>query len=433
MTRTGIGRRPRSVVQSGVLLLVFSGVGACASDDDSDVADRDRGESPTGDAASGTTATAATSMTTSTTSTSTSSTTTTPTTSAETTSPESRTASESDPNDGTQPPQHQTLYDSMNLPVSLGWGGTNLPQPDFSCFDAAVEGAPPATRAAVEQIENATEPFAWYGFELDVRKELATYYTHCVDLQFARRMLVMGMINLMEDAECIVSEWETVLDSDVLASMVAAGPQDMPDPTARALVGGVMTCNSMPQDWWVDDIALELEAHYQYTADQAHCVAERFVETFGFEPAIRHRVLTIPMLTLTDEEVAALAPDACGVTIEFLPFSGGSQVGECLPNLDADEVFPVTVPCDQPHIGEVIAVIDLSTIATEWPGFAALAGAIEEPCSQRGREIAGDRDDLGLSWNGPSRESWERGDRVLACVIGRLDGEEFDGPSGLAL
>ena len=40
-------------------------------------------------------------------------------------------------------------------------------------------------------------------------------------------------------------------------------------------------------------------------------------------------------------------------------------------------------------------------------------------------------DEVGMRWAFPSRQTWERGDRTLSCVIGRIDGTSWDGPSGL--
>lgn len=94
------------------------------------------------------------------------------------------------------------------------------------------------------------------------------------------------------------------------------------------------------------------------------------------------------------------------------------QVGDCLAEIpDGDKVVRVqTVGCDQPHAGEVFAVISMPD--GDFPGEAAVE-AYHEKC---GPELsvyspaAMTDDSVQLYVLYPTADTWANGDRAVTCI-----------------
>jgi len=94
------------------------------------------------------------------------------------------------------------------------------------------------------------------------------------------------------------------------------------------------------------------------------------------------------------------------------------KVGDCLSEIPGgDKVVSVkTIGCDQPHAGEVFAVLTMP--GGDFPGQAAVA-AYHEKC---GPELAS-YSPAAMADNGvqlyvlyPTKETWDAGDRAVTCI-----------------
>lgn len=89
------------------------------------------------------------------------------------------------------------------------------------------------------------------------------------------------------------------------------------------------------------------------------------------------------------------------------------------------------VECTEPHDNEVYEVGTVE--GDEYPGDEAIAGQADEICLDAfetfvGRDYATSALDFG--WLVPTADSWEIGDRLVACFVYRLDLEKVTGTLG---
>lgn len=94
------------------------------------------------------------------------------------------------------------------------------------------------------------------------------------------------------------------------------------------------------------------------------------------------------------------------------------QVGDCLKEIpDGERVLTVTtIACDQPHAGEVFAVLMMPD--GDFPGQAAVE-AYHEKCSPELVEYSPQSmldDEVQLYVLYPTAETWESGDRAVTCI-----------------
>jgi hypothetical protein len=93
--------------------------------------------------------------------------------------------------------------------------------------------------------------------------------------------------------------------------------------------------------------------------------------------------------------------------------------GHCLAELPADgDVSSVRlVPCDQPHVAEVVGSRQLDD--KDWPGWSRVSDQLTSWCEMDTAQAA-----LGLRpvvW-GPTERGWSQGDRVGLCLAWSPDG-----------
>lgn len=93
------------------------------------------------------------------------------------------------------------------------------------------------------------------------------------------------------------------------------------------------------------------------------------------------------------------------------------KVGDCLAEIpDGDKVLRVqTIACDQPHAGEVFAVINIPD--GDFPGEPAIE-AFHEQCGPQLATYAPDAttDEVQLYVLYPTAETWASGDRAVTCI-----------------
>jgi hypothetical protein len=320
-----------------------------------------------------------------------------------------------------------TLSEAIGVAVSMTLDGTVIPGPDEACFDGAVAQLDATTRVVAEQL--AANPLGWTALDRTARHRIVAASLGCTEWVSVVNMLAVGVINALEVAPCVAAAWSSVLTPDAVASSLAFGTglDDLPPDVVRALVAGAQPCGPDEQ-WWIDDVAIELERDYGYSPQAATCVAANFLHRLGLSTVLERRVLTIPLLTLSDAHLATVDVQSCGVTVELPPMTGG-DVGDCLADvLRGPRDWP-QAPCDGLHNGEIIAapVLDDAT----WPGIVTVDERASEACRAALGGAAADRNDVGMVWLVPSRQVWERGGRAVTCIIGPIDGSDWDRPSGI--
>jgi hypothetical protein len=113
------------------------------------------------------------------------------------------------------------------------------------------------------------------------------------------------------------------------------------------------------------------------------------------------------------------------------------EEGQCV-DIDLDDdgdgddpIFTLpTVPCDEPHNGEVYLVADVDD-ADEYPGQRAIQSEVELACSGSGfTDYVGTdlrETDYGLYTLSPTADSWEQGDRSFVCIATSSDGDDVVG------
>ena len=113
------------------------------------------------------------------------------------------------------------------------------------------------------------------------------------------------------------------------------------------------------------------------------------------------------------------APGAVAVDVFYL------KVGDCLadPLVDggAEEVSSVqSVPCSEPHSGEVYAALTLPEGEGDYPGGEAVTAQADELCAAEFESFVGlpyDESVLYLSYLYPLEENWSSGARGVLCTV----------------
>jgi Septum formation len=109
-------------------------------------------------------------------------------------------------------------------------------------------------------------------------------------------------------------------------------------------------------------------------------------------------------------------------------------VGDCFDDGDMalgefEEVGEVPlVDCSEPHHNEVYAVVTVD--GEVFPGEEAIQAQADEVCFAAFDPFVGldyESSALDFGWLVPTADSWEMGDRVVACFVYRLDLAEVSG------
>ena len=134
--------------------------------------------------------------------------------------------------------------------------------------------------------------------------------------------------------------------------------------------------------------------------------------------------------TLTGLVALALLLTAC--------FGSGNvfelAIGDCFDDGDLvlgelEEIGDVPlVECSEPHDNEVYAVVDVD--GEEFPGEQAVQDQADEACLSTFDAFVGldyESSTLDFGWLVPTADSWNMGDRVIACFVYRMDLEKVTG------
>lgn len=106
--------------------------------------------------------------------------------------------------------------------------------------------------------------------------------------------------------------------------------------------------------------------------------------------------------------------------------------GQCLDEVDDERAQPFAVsvlPCEDPHVFEVYAQLELSSPAAgkgaPYPGDLTVANGAEEQCEA---EFEGF---MGIAWEAsdyeirtwwPMQQAWDDGERTVLCAVYRVTG-----------
>ena len=98
------------------------------------------------------------------------------------------------------------------------------------------------------------------------------------------------------------------------------------------------------------------------------------------------------------------------------------EVGDCLTDYRATEgvVSVPTVPCSEPHSGEIYAVVPLPEGDGNYPGVEAISAQAEEKCIAEFEGFVGlsyEESVLEFSYLAPEETEWDAGDREVLCTI----------------
>jgi hypothetical protein len=109
-------------------------------------------------------------------------------------------------------------------------------------------------------------------------------------------------------------------------------------------------------------------------------------------------------------------------------------IGDCFDDGDiavggVEEVGDVPmVECAEPHDNEVYAVVTIDSDV--FPGDIAIQSRADEVCHEAFEGFVGldyQTSTLDFGWLVPTADTWEAGDRVVACFVYRMDLEKVTG------
>jgi hypothetical protein len=336
-------------------------------------------------------------------------------------------------------PLYPGVADAVELALNVSVSGLSITDVESTCFDTAVATAAvtdPDVGAAVDAL--TADATTWWQTDRAVRQRFTSAYVGCTDYDQLLFFLAIATMNTLDAAPCVAAGWSAVLTPALLASSLAYGTglDDLPPATVGPLVDATLRCMSGGDwtDWWIDDVALELDGVTGIPPSATECLARNYVRELGVERVIERRVLTLPVLTLNALDLAAIDPSGCGAQLATPEFALG-QLGDCLADVFRTAVWPV-VACTGPHNGEILAVTDLTGVVPEWPGWSAMNDRGRSVCTaaadaaQATAESAADRA-FTLWWFPPTRAAWEAGGRLITCVVGPFDDGDWMAPSGL--
>jgi hypothetical protein len=125
-----------------------------------------------------------------------------------------------------------------------------------------------------------------------------------------------------------------------------------------------------------------------------------------------------------------------GLPLQYrLPFVGAVEgveqawywgTGTCLGSSTGALTSGESVPCEGPHLLEVVGTVDLSWIGDTYPGEDFINEAAKDPCLAVAQQVYGGSlpPNVGYGSLDLVESSWAAGRRVIECTIGR------SGPDG---
>ena len=317
--------------------------------------------------------------------------------------------------------------------LGLAIGTGNFVEPEPECFDDAYAALPVSARRTVLAVEE--DPLSWpASVDRDGANEVLSAYLGCVEPERLRQWLVLSVLQVLDEQECVSAAWEDLVTPDAVASSVAYGDglDDLDPALVDQLTATAAACVPDRQ-WWIDDVAIDLEGD-DLTADEASCVAIAYVDVLGVNEVIRRRILTIPLLAVpsADEERLDLQR-RCGVSPVVQLAQLDAPVGTCLTGFGSGADSTEVIDCAATHNAEVIAVHDLGAEYATWPGMQMLRDKTITQCPADVEALPVDAVDYIAGWDMPDRASWEQAARTLTCTLVRPGFASWTGPSDVAL
>ena len=317
--------------------------------------------------------------------------------------------------------------------LGLAIGTGNFVEPEPECFDDAYAALPVSARRTVLAVEE--DPLSWpASVDRDGANEVLSAYLGCVEPERLRQWLVLSVLQVLDEQECVSAAWEDLVTPDAVASSVAYGDglDDLDPALVEQLTATAAACVPDRQ-WWIDDVAIDLEGD-DLTADEASCVAIAYVDVLGVNEVIRRRILTIPLLAVpsADEERLDLQR-RCGVSPVVQLAQLDAPVGTCLTGFGSGADSTEVIDCAAAHNAEVVAVHDLGAEYATWPGMQMLRDKTTTQCPADVEALPVDAVDYIAGWDMPDRASWEQAARTLTCTLVRPGFASWTGPSDVAL
>ncbi|HEX2405036.1 MAG TPA: septum formation family protein [Acidimicrobiia bacterium] len=135
-----------------------------------------------------------------------------------------------------------------------------------------------------------------------------------------------------------------------------------------------------------------------------------------------------PLRTLAGLVALTLLLAACSGNVFELAVGDCFDDGEMVVG-EVEEVGEVPlVECSEPHDNEVYAIVTVD--GEEFPGEQAVQAQADEVCLDAFDPFVGldyQSSALDFGWLVPTADSWEMGDRVVACFVYRMDLEKVSG------
>jgi len=314
---------------------------------------------------------------------------------------------------------------ALRGPLAEGMNKSDLvPLADEACFQRAITALSGPDQLALSAV--IEDPQAYHSIEEPARSGITKAYFKCVDENAMLTVFLLG-IGIVEDGGCISDRWHGKLTAEVVASSIAYGRalDDLPPDLVAQLTADVMACWN-DQQWWTEELALELTRHFGASEAQADCMSRAYVGTLGIEPFIARRVLTLSPFALPPEDLArANIASRCSVTLTAPPDLQVTR-GSCITNWGSNDQTAAVADCAGRHNAEVISVHDLTASHSSWPGASTLQQESGELCAADAAALSG-YEEYSTSWSTPSRETWEFGQRDLICTLAREDYATWEG------
>ena len=180
-----------------------------------------------------------------------------------------------------------------SLGPTLEVSGVPFIDPDEACLGEAIEALPPSLRQEVDAL--VREPSLFHSLDDEDAAAIALAYVGCVAADELPAFIAVATTRAVEQLPCLAEGWAGIVTPAAVASSLAYGHglDDLPDDVVDAMTLAAATC--VPdREWWIADEAFAL-ARFGIEASNATCAVRLLVDTFGVEPIIRRRVLTLDL------------------------------------------------------------------------------------------------------------------------------------------
>ena len=323
-------------------------------------------------------------------------------------------------------PDAADAIEALGAVIGMELGMSGFVEPEQTSADEAFAGLPTRGRKALATLSD--DPFD-QSIAPEDAELLFSAYLDCVQPQALRNTVVLSVVSVIDEPMSCTSEaWDGLLTAELVAASLAwgYGLSDIPSDIAEDLADAAARCGP-DQQWWIDDVDIEVSRGTDLSATQVTCLATEYVQQLGVAEVIRLRILGVPPLVVPADHVDSVQfRESCGVEPTVLP-SLELAPGVCVTGFGGTQDMAVA-DCEGSHNGEVVTMHDLTLEFATWPGSANLRMYGAERCRADLEELS-PPDQYGVGWNIPTRAPWEAGQRELTCLLVRGDNESWTGPS----